>query len=784
MIPNEQSWIKRAYIELTRLRKSEFAHGMWSLKGVSDTACASLRALHCPMANCRDRTSKCVDLSDLKHHLKDRHRRFFCELCLEFRVLLVGEQQTYSKIKLSQHMECGDLSPEGEVISMHPKCPFCGRYYFNEAEFGSHMKQSHMKCHLCKGGELRHIYYKDYPSLRVHFDKTHFACQDKQCVQEAFVVFRSHAELSNHHQSRHMGGGGRSKEKAVKIRTVGTTEDIVFRDDKGVNVKDQLLSERKVQKRVSGGEAEQWKRKLVLLDIFGLIMKVRHGEVEAYKQENGMRNIESARGEGGEKGGKKGYRKEGDLKGLLGEKRIFKVDELRRRAKGEPWDEIVREDIRNGRMEEGRRRKEQKRKMKQKVKREKEDGLVYKRQDEDYGSEDDEGSLEDSYNDVRDRDEGKNHNDNNNRNRGKKRGKKNQSRKGKGKQNNNKNNNFDSENGDDDQENDLGSAGLRIEDIIFKRERNGFKIEYEDLEERARRVLEYKALDEMEDVLYNFESKKVSASGLFKRFETIFGKAHVFKFYYWYLLSLDSDSQRQLLSKNLFRELSRLRFRRHNILVKATHCQDVFVRLENGFVDNLVRRARAGRLMLRVGLHQDRLYQFFKSVKMLNLDEALGLKFLNLYLSGYRALLIIQKAFLVESRGLSAWVDKLSDLDALLAFVYFHLINLKFGGKEMHMKHDTNPNLVKIFFKLHPERADEFGIDPESEDEDYTFIGQQIGSQRRRQAKESQGRAEVGFGDRLREYNERKESQEGDVGKETVADKVGLLVEWWRRFCI
>lgn len=749
VIPNQPEWLNRSFQELARHKKSEFIYGMWSLNGISDKACAALKSLHCPVKNCREAHHPFVDLEALKRHMKEKHRRYFCELCLKHRILLVEEQQIYSKAQLARHMEEGDLSPEGEVISIHPKCPFCNRFYFDEAEFLAHMKTAHMKCHICKGPEFRYTFFKDYPSLRIHFDKTHYACQDKKCLAEAFVVFRTQAELQNHHENRHLGNTkSKGKEKSYKIRTVGTTEDIIIRDNKGKDVSPQLLSQRKAKKRIDGNDQTQWNRKFMLLDLFGLLTKIRHGETEAFLQQQNQRKREQLNKDFSDsqdsyykEDKQRKIKPEEDLQGLLGKFRIFCLEELKRRGKGETWDEIAREDIRTLKFEKAKRRKEQKRKMKQKMKQKKEEEeedseLVYKRQDQGKPNSNPQTQKKKKIKKTRKKED-------------------------------------QSQQSEDETNFQIPSQKVCVEDVIFKREVNGHQIDWDDFEERARKVLEYKALDKIHDLSLDFEERKISSGALFQNFESHFGRKHVFRFYYWYLLSLEDQGQRGVLSKNLFRELGRLRFRNHNILIKATYFRDIFMRLEDQIAGNVIKRAKTGSLQLRVGIQQDRLYQFFKSVKRINLDEALNLKFLNLYLSGYRALLVIQKAFFIETRQISRWLDHLSDLDALIGFVYFHLVNLKFEGKDIHMSQSMNPNLVKIFFKLHPDKADQFEIDPDSEDEDFTFIDRKIESQRRRQAKESarQAKRTGAFEEKLKEYNQRKVSTEDNlatVGKVTA----------------
>lgn len=59
-----------------------------------------------------------VTVVDLLDHLKERHHKFFCGLCLEHRPLFYSEQQVFVSAALKKH--------ETQVDG-HPLCRFCSK---------------------------------------------------------------------------------------------------------------------------------------------------------------------------------------------------------------------------------------------------------------------------------------------------------------------------------------------------------------------------------------------------------------------------------------------------------------------------------------------------------------------------------------------------------------------------------------------------------------------------------------------------------------------------------
>jgi len=67
-------------------------------------------------------------LTPLKQHLKEKHNRTFCDLCLTYNGKFIGYQKIYPVNKIYEHMDYGEFSKEEPLIMPHPYCEFCKHY--------------------------------------------------------------------------------------------------------------------------------------------------------------------------------------------------------------------------------------------------------------------------------------------------------------------------------------------------------------------------------------------------------------------------------------------------------------------------------------------------------------------------------------------------------------------------------------------------------------------------------------------------------------------------------
>ncbi|EEB07645.1 ubiquitin-protein ligase E3 [Schizosaccharomyces japonicus yFS275] len=159
---------------------------------------------NCPDPDC---DTVCTGWFDLKLHCKTQHHKLLCDLCTRNKKVFTHEHTLFSKNALTKHHEVGDKGKELEVTGFkgHPKCEFCKAFFYDEDELFKHCREKHEKCHVCDqlAGRPVHQYFRNYESLEKHFEKDHFVCREKVCLERKFVVFGTDIDLKAHQLEEH-----------------------------------------------------------------------------------------------------------------------------------------------------------------------------------------------------------------------------------------------------------------------------------------------------------------------------------------------------------------------------------------------------------------------------------------------------------------------------------------------------------------------------------------------------------------------------------------------------
>jgi hypothetical protein len=81
-----------------------------------------LKSYICPIKSCEE---KCFDNMDsLNKHLKERHKRFYCDVCLKEGKKFLSEMPLYNNLTLNDHILYGEFSQRGTLLTPpHPYCP-------------------------------------------------------------------------------------------------------------------------------------------------------------------------------------------------------------------------------------------------------------------------------------------------------------------------------------------------------------------------------------------------------------------------------------------------------------------------------------------------------------------------------------------------------------------------------------------------------------------------------------------------------------------------------------
>ena len=174
---------------------------------------------------CGECGERLPSVAALKRHALKAHGKELCGVCLEGRKVFANEQLLYTKEELKRHMAVGDAEgPLAEAgFKGHPKCQFCNKHFYGEAELFSHMETQHYRCFICqKERPDTYTYYKDVPELIAHFRSSHFYCDHPDCLDKhpEERAFATENDVKNHYGLVHAGHMSRDERKAfLRVQT-------------------------------------------------------------------------------------------------------------------------------------------------------------------------------------------------------------------------------------------------------------------------------------------------------------------------------------------------------------------------------------------------------------------------------------------------------------------------------------------------------------------------------------------------------------------------------------
>ncbi|KAG2171561.1 hypothetical protein INT43_008287, partial [Umbelopsis isabellina] len=165
--------------------------------------------------------------SELKRHVKKEHERLLCDLCTRYKKIFVHEQTLFQPSDLKKHYRFGDKAINKEDDSGfkgHPECAFCRSAFYGDDELFEHCRDKHEQCHICVRRGKRHEYYANYDQLAEHFNRDHYMCQWRDCLDKKFIVFESDIDLKAHEVEVHGSSGGRvQRARQMEARKVDVT---------------------------------------------------------------------------------------------------------------------------------------------------------------------------------------------------------------------------------------------------------------------------------------------------------------------------------------------------------------------------------------------------------------------------------------------------------------------------------------------------------------------------------------------------------------------------------
>ncbi|KAF9884638.1 hypothetical protein FE257_001391 [Aspergillus nanangensis] len=174
---------------------------------------------NCPERDC---DVACLGWPDLHRHVKSKHGRVMCDLCTRNKKVFTHEHELFTMAELRKHEKYGDDVPgaiDQSGFKGHPECGFCRQRFYGDDELYTHCRDRHERCHICdrQSASRQQQYYVDYSALEGHFQKDHFLCLDKECLDKKFVVFESQMDLKAHQLECHPNGLSKDARRDARL---------------------------------------------------------------------------------------------------------------------------------------------------------------------------------------------------------------------------------------------------------------------------------------------------------------------------------------------------------------------------------------------------------------------------------------------------------------------------------------------------------------------------------------------------------------------------------------
>lgn len=136
--------------------------------------------------------------------------------------MFTHEHELFSPAELRKHERHGDDLPgaiDQSGFKGHPECGFCRQRFYGDDELYAHCRDKHERCHICdRSTEGRNQqYYVNYDALEEHFNKDHYLCIDKECLDKKFVVFESQMDLKAHQLESHPAGLSKDARRDARL---------------------------------------------------------------------------------------------------------------------------------------------------------------------------------------------------------------------------------------------------------------------------------------------------------------------------------------------------------------------------------------------------------------------------------------------------------------------------------------------------------------------------------------------------------------------------------------
>lgn len=165
----------------------------------------------------------CINITVLHRHDQAANASLSpSDLCTRNKKVFTHEHALFTIPELRKHEKHGDHKPgaiDQSGFKGHPECGFCRQRFYGDDELYAHCRDRHERCHICdrRSSHRQQQYYLDYNALEDHFQRDHFLCLDKECLEKKFVVFESNMDLKAHQIESHPEGVSKDVRRDARV---------------------------------------------------------------------------------------------------------------------------------------------------------------------------------------------------------------------------------------------------------------------------------------------------------------------------------------------------------------------------------------------------------------------------------------------------------------------------------------------------------------------------------------------------------------------------------------
>uniref|UniRef100_A0A0N4ZYA3 RING-type domain-containing protein n=1 Tax=Parastrongyloides trichosuri TaxID=131310 RepID=A0A0N4ZYA3_PARTI len=157
----------------------------------------------CYICDKADEDSDHDTFAKLKNHYWTKHKRKFCDVCVEHEKKFSSERIPFTVQELRAHLQGKKTAWEELATNGHVYCTFCKNdlYYGSEERF-RHYRSSHQTCGICNNQKALFLVFNTFDDLLEHYGVNHYLCKDSQC-RKAGICYGSEEELQLHISEQH-----------------------------------------------------------------------------------------------------------------------------------------------------------------------------------------------------------------------------------------------------------------------------------------------------------------------------------------------------------------------------------------------------------------------------------------------------------------------------------------------------------------------------------------------------------------------------------------------------